>query len=126
METALRNISLFPTEKTPKAVFNVPDSKSDIIVGQEDICDKIVVEENTDIADSLNSMATLCYRDGKYDVAELLYQAALDICEDILGKQHSDKADSLHGLATVYYCQNKYNAAELLYITALSIREKVL
>src|SRR5207247_2570090 len=82
--------------------------------------------EHPDTATSLNNLAGLYYTQGKYSLAEPLYQRALAIPEQQLGPQHPDTATSLNNLARLYHEQAKYDEAELLYQHALSIREEQL
>ena len=78
--------------------------------------------DHPDMATSLNNLAMLYNKQGKYDEAEPLYQRALAINEKVLGPDHPDTATSLNNLAALYNNQGKYDEAEPLYQRALAIR----
>jgi len=82
--------------------------------------------EHPDTVMSLNNLADLFHRQGKYAEAENLYQRALTIRENVLGVEHPDTAKSLCNLAILYYFQGMYAEAEPLHLRALAIQEKVL
>ena len=75
---------------------------------------------------SLNNLAALYAKQGKYEQAEPLFQRALAIRERVLGAEHPDTASSLNNLAILYRNQGKYEQAEPLYQRALTIYERVL
>lgn len=75
---------------------------------------------------SINNLATLYFKQGKYAEAEPLYQRALAIQEQRLGTEHPDTATCLNNLAAFYHEQGKYAEAEPLYQRALAIREQQL
>jgi len=78
------------------------------------------------VANSLNNLAQLYGKQGRYAEAEPIYQRALAIREKALGREHPDVAHSLNRLAKLYQAQGEYAKAEPLYQRALAIREKAL
>lgn len=82
--------------------------------------------DNTDIANTMNSLAVLYEEQGNYTEALPLFKQALEIHEKVLGKHHPDTANSLNNLAGVYRAQGNYAEALPLVKQALEIREKVL
>jgi tetratricopeptide (TPR) repeat protein len=88
---------------------------------------KAGMTENSDYATSLNNLAGLYKAQGKYDLAEPLYQEALRIFEKVFGdKDYPEYATSLNNLALLYSDQGKYEQAESRYLEALEIKKKVL
>jgi CHAT domain-containing protein/Tfp pilus assembly protein PilF len=87
---------------------------------------KILGENHSDYADSLNTLAAIYIDMGNYTKAEPLCQKALEIRQEILGENHPDYADSLDNLAALYHKMGNYTKAEPLYQKALEIRRKVL
>ncbi len=87
---------------------------------------KIFPEVHTEVAASLNNLASLYRSQGEYAAALPLYQKALAIHEQVLGTQHPNTAISLNSLAALYESQGEYTAALPLYQKALAIREQVL
>ena len=88
------------------------------------IRERVLGPEHPNTAASLNNLAALYNRQGKYKQAEPLYQRALAICERMLGPEHPSTAQSLNNLATLYYAQGKYTEAEPLFKRALTISEQ--
>jgi tetratricopeptide (TPR) repeat protein len=78
---------------------------------------------NSNIVTSLDNLANLDYKQGRYSEAEPLYIEALAMRKRLLGENHPDVAMSLHNLARLYYSQERYSEAEPLYIKALKIAE---
>ena len=64
---------------------------------------------------SLNCLASLYNRQGRYAEAEPLFKRALVIREEALGLEHPDVAWSLNGLAKLYGNQGRYAEAELAF-----------
>ncbi|AFZ27510.1 Tfp pilus assembly protein PilF [Cylindrospermum stagnale PCC 7417] len=79
--------------------------------------------ENTQLATSLNGLATLYYTQGRYSKAEPLYQQSLEIRKRLLGLNHPAVASSLNNLAALYKSQGHYSNAELLYQQSLEIKK---
>lgn len=59
------------------------------------------------VAATLNNLAVLYGKRGKYKDAEPLCKRALEIREKVLGKDHPDVAKQLNNLALL--CQNQVN-----------------
>lgn len=62
---------------------------------------------NIQVAATLNNLAVLYGKRGKYKDAEPLCKRALEIREKVLGKDHPDVAKQLNNLALL--CQNQVN-----------------
>ena len=82
--------------------------------------------QHPDTALSLNNLAVLYRKQGKYEQAEPLYVRALAIREQQLGPLHPDTASSLNNLAAPLLAQGKYEQAEPLLVRALAICEQQL
>ncbi len=90
------------------------------------IRERLLGQNHSDVATSLNNLAALYVSLGRYSEAEPLYQRALAIKEKALGTSHSSIATSLNNLALLYVSQGRYSEAEPLYQRSLAIREKAL
>ncbi len=75
---------------------------------------------------SLNNLAALYHVQGKYGLAEQLYERCLDLKLELYGEEHLETAVNLHNLAVLYSAKRTYLKAELLYKRALEIRDKLL
>lgn len=75
------------------------------------------------MAATLNNLAVLYGKRGKYKEAEPLCQRALEIREKVLGTNHPDVAKQLNNLALLCQNQGKYEAVERYYRRALAIYE---
>ncbi|MBX9668453.1 MAG: tetratricopeptide repeat protein [Candidatus Obscuribacterales bacterium] len=75
---------------------------------------------------SLNNLAALYHVQGKYGLAEQLYERCLDLKLELYGEDHLETAVNLHNLAVLYSAKRTYLKAELLYKRALDIRDKLL
>ena len=75
----------------------------------------------------LNNLAELYRAQGKYDLAEPMYQRALEIFEKAFWERSPQMLPhGLNNLAGLYYAQGKYDLAEPMYQRALAIDEKAL
>ena len=83
---------------------------------------KIIYSTYTNISVSYTHLDT----QGKYEIAEPLYQKSLAIWNKILGDKHPNIAFCLNNLAGIYDMQGKYQQAESLYQGSLAIYEKAL
>jgi tetratricopeptide (TPR) repeat protein len=90
------------------------------------IREKALGPEHPDVALSLNNLAIVYERQGRYGEAEAAHARALPILEKALGPEHPHVASSLSGLATVYERQGRYGEAEAANARALAILEKAL
>lgn len=70
-------------------------------------------------ASTLDRLATLYWRQGRYQEAEQLFQRALAIGERYLGCDHPETTIYLNDLALLYYEQGKYRQTEMLQERAL-------
>ncbi len=86
----------------------------------------VAFEYHLDVAESLDSLATLYRHQGRYAQAEPLYLRSLAIKENTLGSDHLDVTKILSGLAVLYIDQGKYRKAEPLFQRSLATREKIL
>lgn len=75
---------------------------------------------------SLNNLAALYHVQGKYGMAEELYEKCLDLKLKIYGEEHLEVAVNLHNLAVLHSAKRTFLKAELLYKRTLEIREKLL
>lgn len=73
------------------------------------------------MAATLNNLAVLYGKRGKYKEAEPLCKRALEIREKVLGKDHPDVAKQLNNLALLCQNQGKYEEVEYYYQRALEI-----
>ena len=80
------------------------------------------------LAQSLNSLAILYCKQGKYEPSPSHWLAALHrYSHTVVGEpDHPDTAQSLSSLAVLYYEQGKYKQAEPLLRRAFAIRERQL
>ncbi|OXB82874.1 UNVERIFIED_CONTAM: hypothetical protein H355_010444 [Colinus virginianus] len=78
------------------------------------------------VAATLNNLAVLYGKRGKYKEAEPLCKRALEIREKVLGKDHPDVAKQLNNLALLCQNQGKYEEVEYYYCRALEIYESCL
>lgn len=70
--------------------------------------DVIVLISNLQVAATLNNLAVLYGKRGKYKEAEPLCKRALEIRVKVLGKDHPDVAKQLNNLALLCQNQGKY------------------
>lgn len=87
-------------------------------------------EQQEAIADrlgkSLNNMAALYHTQGKYKMAEDLYNRCLDVKIKLFGENHLEVALNLHNLGLVHCAKARWILAEPLLKRAIEIREKLL
>ena len=82
--------------------------------------------DHPSVAQSLEKLAILYFRQGRYVDAEPLHRRALAIREGTLGPDHPDVAATQNNLAVVLHTQGRHDDAEPLFQRALRIRERVL
>ena len=90
------------------------------------IYEKALGPDHTDVATSLNNLASLYHALGNYAKVEPLYKRSLAIYEKALGPDHTDVATSLNNLASLYQDLGDYAKAEPLCKRSLAIKEKAL
>lgn len=83
-------------------------------------------EDLTRLAKSLNNMAALYQLQGKFFLADNLYERCLDIKLALYGEEHLETAINLHNLAVLNCSRKRWEKAEILFKRALEIREKLL
>lgn len=90
------------------------------------IREKTLGENHPAVAATLNNLAVLYGKRGKYKDAEPLCKRALEIREKVLGSEHPDVAKQLNNLALLCQNQGKYEEVEKYYQRALTIYESKL
>ena len=75
---------------------------------------------------TLNNLALVYQRQGRYDLAEPMYEKALALTIELLGEKHPDTLKYLNNLASLYEAQGRYDLAEPMYEKALALRIEVL
>jgi tetratricopeptide (TPR) repeat protein len=95
----------------------------DLTLQFEGLLGRLKVNDSQDVANSLDSLAGLYYRQGRYSDAEPLFVRALTIREQQLGANHPATGTSLNKLANLYRSIGRYSDAEPLYLRALAIKE---
>ena len=88
--------------------------------------EKALPAGHPDIAQGLNHLATLYWRQGRLTEAEPLYNRALEMRQKALPAEHPDIAESLNTLAGLYLRQGWFTEAERLMKQALEMSEKTL
>jgi tetratricopeptide (TPR) repeat protein len=83
-------------------------------------------EVNTNVIDSLDSLASLFNRQGKLPEAESTYREELAIRKKLLGNDNADVASSLDDLARVLDREGKHAEREGACREALAIRRRIL
>jgi tetratricopeptide (TPR) repeat protein len=98
----------------------------DLTMQFEGLLGQLKLVNSPDVAASLNEIAILYYRQGRYSEAEPLHVRSLEIRERQLGADHPDVATSLNNLAVLYDSQGRYSEAEPLRLRCLEIERKAL
>lgn len=78
------------------------------------------------LSTTLESLAEIYWRRGKYDKAEPLCKQILQLAETVLGAEHADVGLAANNLAILCERQGKNSEAAILYQQALSIAERYL
>ena len=81
--------------------------------------------EHPDVAASLNNLATLYAKQGRYDEAEPLRVETLKARKRTLGVDNRATIQSMNNLANQYWRQRRYDEAEPLYRESLEARRRV-
>jgi tetratricopeptide (TPR) repeat protein len=84
----------------------------------------VLGEEHQETLRSMNNLAGLYLRQGKYGQAEPLYVTALERRARVLGEQHPDALLSIDNLASLFARQGKYAQAERVYARAADLRHR--
>jgi tetratricopeptide (TPR) repeat protein len=82
--------------------------------------------DHPQVAQSLEKLASLYYRQGRHIEAEPLFRRALLVAEKALGASHLEVGTLLNNFAVLLHTQGRYDDAEPLFKRALSIREQAL
>jgi tetratricopeptide (TPR) repeat protein len=80
-------------------------------------------ERQSELAKSLNNMGAIYHAQGKYTMADDLWQRCLTLKQKLFGQKHLEVAVILHNLAALYSARKNYDQAELLYKEAREIKE---
>jgi tetratricopeptide (TPR) repeat protein len=75
---------------------------------------------------SLNSLGILYFQQGRYAIAEPIFEKGLQLTREMLGDHHPNVATSLNNLAELYRSQGRYEEAEPLYLEAMQLRRELL
>jgi tetratricopeptide (TPR) repeat protein len=75
---------------------------------------------------SLNSLGILYFQQGRYAIAEPIFEKGLQLTREMLGDHHPNVATSLINLAVLYDSQGRYEEAEPLYLEAMQLRRELL
>ena len=78
--------------------------------------------EHPDVAQSLNNLAGLYYKQGQYAQAKPLYKQALAIWEKAFGPDYPKVANTLENMAKLYTKMGKEDEAKRLLARAKRIR----
>lgn len=82
-------------------------------------------ENDLRLALSLNNLAAVYHTEGKYTMAEPLYNRSLDIKQRLLGEEHPEVALNIHNLAVLYSARRMYPVAEKHYKRAVELKSKI-
>jgi pentatricopeptide repeat protein len=91
-----------------------------------EIQQKALGAEHLDVARTLNNLAGVFQRRGRYSTAEDSYHRVLAIQETKLGPEHVEVARTWNNLAKAYFGEGRLEEAESLYLRALALQEKTL
>jgi tetratricopeptide (TPR) repeat protein len=87
---------------------------------------EILGEKNLLVLASMNNLALVLSKQGKYKEAETMHRQELELSEKVLGKEHPDTLTSMNNLAGVLRDRGKYKEAEAMHRQTLGLRERVL
>jgi tetratricopeptide (TPR) repeat protein len=82
--------------------------------------------DSPELAESLERLGSLYYKQGRYLEAEPLLQKALNLTKQLAVADHSRVAIYLNNLASLYESQGRYSEAEPIYLQSLEIKERQL
>ena len=88
--------------------------------------EKVLGKEHPNTLSSMNNLALLLNRQGKYDEAEPIHRQTLALREKVLGKEHPDTLLSVYCFARLFHQKKQYHDALLLYQRACTGHEKIL
>ncbi|HEY9756973.1 MAG TPA: tetratricopeptide repeat protein [Oculatellaceae cyanobacterium] len=81
------------------------------------------VFRRANLAKSLNNMAAIYHAQGKYTMADDLWQRCLTLKQELFGPKDLEIAVVLHNLAALNSAKRNYAKAEELYVEAREIKE---
>lgn len=84
----------------------------------------VTLEDRERLGKALNNLAALYYLQGKYQMAEEMYERCLDLKLALYGEEHLETALVMHNLAALHCAKKRWEKAEILYKRSLEIREK--
>ena len=87
--------------------------------------EKLFGSESTNVAASLDCLASVHCDMGEYAKAEQFCQRSLKICEKVLGPEHINTVMAVNNLGVLYYSMGESEKAEPLFQRSLLIIEKV-
>ena len=87
---------------------------------------EVLGKTHPDTLTTMNNLALVLNRQGKYVEAEAMNRQTLEITEEVLGKTHPDTLTTMNNLALVLNGQGKYVEAEAMNRQTLKISEEVL
>jgi tetratricopeptide (TPR) repeat protein len=82
-------------------------------------------QDDARLALSLNNLAAVYHTQGKYTMAEPLYNRSLDIKKRLHGEEHPEVALNVHNLAVLYSARRMYPVAEKHYKQAIELKSKI-
>jgi tetratricopeptide (TPR) repeat protein/tRNA A-37 threonylcarbamoyl transferase component Bud32 len=83
-------------------------------------------QEHPDTLGTMEGLARVYWRQGRYDKAQLLFTKTVEGRNKVLGEEHPDTLYSMNDLAVLYYSQGRYTEAESLYTKMLQISSALL
>lgn len=86
---------------------------------------RLLRENHSSVATSLNNLAAALYENGDYDTAELLHREAFRQRRSSLGPSHPHVGESLNNLAVVLHDKGERARSEILHRAALACRRDV-
>ena len=86
----------------------------------------VTTEDLERLGKTMNNLAAVFHMQGKFKMAEEMYERCLDLKLDIYGEEHLETAVIMHNLAALHCAKKRWEKAEILYKRALEIREKAL
>lgn len=85
---------------------------------------KLLGEENLDVATTLDHLGSVSWHKGDYAKAEALLEQSMAIRERLLGPDDVVVASSAHNLGNLNWSKGEYEKAQMLLERALTIRER--
>ncbi len=77
--------------------------------------EKMLGKEHPSTLTSMNNLASVLSRQGKYDEAEEMHRQAMALKETVLGKEHPDTLTSVYCLTYLLHQKKQYKDAEVFY-----------